>query len=173
MKVMAFDPGTTTGVAWADLEPGRDPVESIREEWRRREAKGWTQAVTEVPCGIDERGAVVKMVDMLYRFGAEVGIIEDFILLPPEVHGGWSSDRKGLSPVRIAARMDQEIANHVWPAGVPPEIVMQMPGERTIITPERLKRWGLWVTKSKGGGKDAMAALQHLIVYGRKLNNAE
>lgn len=45
----------------------------------------------------------------------------------------------------------------------------QTPVERTVITDDQLQRWGLW--QPGRGSKDAMAALKHLFVLARKLEN--
>lgn len=65
-----------------------------------------------------------------------------------------------LTPVELIALMRWEWRRAPW------KLVQQNPSERSVITPERLKRWGLWTP----GKKDAMSAMQHLITYLRKNN---
>lgn len=64
-----------------------------------------------------------------------------------------------LSPVRINAKIDYGcILNGC------PEPIYQSPSLRTGVTKDRLKRWGFhWK------GKDSFAAMQHAIVYLRRL----
>jgi hypothetical protein len=165
MTVMAVDPGTGTGLAWATFRRGVGAVEAVKLSWAD---ENWAVGDTEfVDCHDEDRG-VERICEVLWFVEPDVLVIEDFVLYPPEVvrgRGGWSMDRAGLSPVRITAKIEWEIHRMLGVGGL--EVVKQMPAVRTVVNKDRMKRWGIWRTPLMGGGKDVVAAVQHLVVYGR------
>lgn len=94
--------------------------------------------------------------------GVDLLVIEDFRLLDK---GGWSSDPEGLSPVSIAAC----IVCLIEERNLGMQVVMQMPSERSVITDERLKGWGLWSVGS--GGPHVRDAWRHLLVALRRVRD--
>lgn len=175
LKVIWFDPGAKTGVAWANV-----PVESsfpvherVLEAWKEGGAMG---GCAELRGGIGpdvESATVWKMIEWIERFEPDVVGMEDFRLFPDREH---PPDQSGTTPMRIIAAFDmmwwlvkrEEMSLGLNGEEILPEYVKQMPGERSVVTPVRLRRWGLWRTPTQGGGKDAMAATQHLVVFLRK-----
>jgi hypothetical protein len=190
MKLLWLDPGGTTGWAVARLVRGVKVIDAVRE----------TLQCGQIPCGLGEpmeSAHTWKLMELIADVndrseeGLDVVGLEDFRLFPGEDH---SPDQKGTTPMRLLAKIDmlwwmaqQEAADMQWVdsrmpqngvSGIP-KLVKQMPGERSLITDELLRRWGLWRTptgraskgagrNAGGGGPHAMDALRHLIVFGRK-----
>lgn len=101
---------------------------------------------------------------MMDEWECDVMVLEDFTLLAPSVRGGWSSDRTGLSSVRVAMAVYA-----LWPfVGEPPELVWHAPGKMKVIDSGRLKRYGFWIVRSE----HARDAAKHLLVYLRSLGIA-
>lgn len=161
MKIMALDPGGTTGVAVAEVEAGDEPVHVQMAE---------TLAVWQVACKGREEDGAWELWTSIQDHVPDVVVTEDFRLYQGRTH---TSDTDGLLPWAMISRLEMiwwlarrgEFDLDVWV----PEVVYQMPGERMVITDARLKRWGLWRTeKRQGGGPHAMDALRHLIVFARR-----
>lgn len=147
MRVLAIDPGTHVGWAYVDTE--EDPESFSGGEWGPYRAEPGAEYV-----------AALKVVREYLDRGADVLVMEDFILLPPSVKGGWSSKREGLSPVRIIAMVEAIFRER----DLFPEIEYQMSSAMSVITSERLKKRGFWVVGTEHG-RDAA---KHLAVYLRK-----
>lgn len=172
MRVMAVDPGVVTGLAWAtvDLDDGRRIDELVRESWERGGKDGGCWQLDVGYGDHAESRGVWRIIDRwLCVLEPDLMVWEDFRLFPNERH---APDQRGTVPMRMLAAMDMMwwLAKNV-PVEDGPVIsryVKQMPGERSVVKVEQLKRWGLWRTPKQHGGKDAMAATQHLIVALRK-----
>lgn len=167
MKVLAFDPGGTTGWALADVD-----------------VSAWGEMLGDVQlsllCGQikvpSESENAWRMMELVGEHGPDVVVLEDFVVMPNGLH---NPKRDWTSPMRLLAVIDFWWWMAQWgPVDVMdgremrarmPLKVKQMPGEKDIITDELLKKWGLWRTqKRQGGGPHAMDALRHLIVFMRK-----
>jgi hypothetical protein len=168
LRLLALDPGTTTGWAFAKLSRGDKVLLSVRE----------TMEVGQLRGRCEEETTWLVLMDVIGELEPEVVVVEDFVLFPNQKH---SPDRSGTAPMRIIFGLDL----FLWMATesderfqstdrfeeylLLPTVVKQMPGERSVIGDDDLRRWGLWRTPKQGGGRHAMDALKHLIVRGRKL----
>jgi hypothetical protein len=156
--LFVIDPGASTGLAWGRFwEEGtiRDRVESrshfgtdtisgydmaqVRELWRRWHAFRQECKTAGLPCEL---------------------VIEDFLLTRLK-----SSDREGLSPVRITAMLAgyrAGLADGYESAGFGPAEVLipqlQQPGDAMAVTNKRLKEYGIHVP----GKEHENDALRHL-----------
>jgi hypothetical protein len=155
MIVMAVDPGQTTGWVISDL----------REE---RMAVGATHMMVKeglMNYGQVGGGTTVESECKQARFllqacehhEVELVVMESFFLFPDQGH---SPDPAGIAPVRIISRF--EMINWLTLPTYP--ITFQTPSEKSVITDERLRRWGLW----KPGKPHANDAMRHLCVFARK-----
>ena len=139
MRVLAIDPGTHTGWAYYDTDVGIDSFEG-----------GEIGPKRDLPGEISMAKEILFMVE---KSSIDVLVVEDFTLLPPSVRGGWSSDRTGLSSVRVAAMLAVLFEGD--------ELVWQNPGAMRVITSQRLKNYGFWIV----GSEHARDAAKHLLVY--------
>lgn len=165
-NIIAIDPGGETGVAWACYPQGDGkPVHEIVRKamglklggtWQRK-GEPKTQALAVVEDIEECMSKVGHGKQQAYKVRTHV-VCESFI--PP---ASRARKRSILLPVQIAAYIEY----HVWLNVMEVEWVWQQPNERTVVTADMLRKWELW--KPGKANDDAMAALQHLIVYARKL----
>jgi hypothetical protein len=165
LNLAAVDPGGRTGLACACIAPGRLlPHDAVREAIVQRrgmvlQVEGdFNEQVVEIKEHLDER--VLKS-----GYGRQrayevrnVLAIEGFSL--------WDAHMRdsALFPVRIAAKLEF----YLWLEDSPWEIVWQQPSDMRTVSDNALRSWAMWM-KGKGK-KDARAALKHLIVLARKLD---
>lgn len=147
MRVLAVDPGTHTGWAYYDTDEG---VSSFKggEIGPKRDVGGELSLAREI-------------YGLIYEWSCDVLVLEDFTLLAPSVRGGWSSDRTGLSSVRVSAMIYALVDSLVT-------VEWAMPGKMAVITSARLRNYGFWVV----GSEHARDAAKHLLVYLRSLGLA-
>lgn len=147
MRVLAVDPGETTGWAlWTDDESDAGEDDLVL-------GNGWVTWGEEGPArGSHEenevaKGLIVALVD------EDVIVVEDFILRPT-----GNARRSGLSPVRITARLEALAFSFdldlTW-------VYQQASAAKGVVTDERLKGLGLWVR----GAPHARDAIRHLVLY--------
>lgn len=168
MRIMWVDPGGRTGVAWCDISaPTRAAV-----------VGSWIDGSggCSEEFGPTENHNAWNVFVRASKFNPDVFGFEDFRLFPNQV----THDMSGTIPMRIQARLEMLF----WLAGTSfgemgiagvagpfqPRLEYQMPHERLDIGVDELRRLKLWRTKGQGGGKDAMAATQHLLHYVKVLN---
>lgn len=179
MKVMALDPGGTTGVAIMEF----DRLTILKGG---REERHWTiddDSLHVCQLGTPQEDfAALRLFDLIVRERPGILIMEDFRLFPNMKH---SPDPNGTLPDRYLARLD--LLLYLWrekryvvssTGGVAvvdflcPLVRKQMPGERDVITDAFIKKNGWWRTEKKdGGGPHSMDALRHLLVYYAKIRN--
>lgn len=143
MRVLAVDPGETTG--WALWRGGEEGVATFRNGavvWGQigpaRGREGEIEAV----------GHLVRKVS-----DGDIVVVEDFILRPT-----GNARRSGLSPVRITARLETLCAAR----GLDVEwVYQQASAAKGVVTDTRLRDLGLWVR----GQVHARDALRHLVLY--------
>lgn len=174
LRVIAFDPGGTTG--WSMM--GVDPFKLLDRKVRPHECiTHWYHG--EIDCGSQSgsagnaaeahgtdlgqaesgEAAGAAMCERLIGIagaGKTAVVLEDFILRTQ------SQSRDALSPVRIIARIEQLL----WETKTVPDPFKQQPSEaKTTVTDERLKQWGFWVP----GSRHARDADRHAILFIRKV----
>jgi hypothetical protein len=154
---MGVDPGVTTGWAISGLLK-LNMAQLGSHEMVKRGMVAVGQVVSKRSVMRSEIEASSELLRIAVAHGVEIIIMEDFRLFPDEAH---NPDPAGIAPVRIYSMMEAL----AWERGLMIDFVYQMPGEKTIITDERLKRWGLWVR----GARHARDAVKHLCVYARKM----
>lgn len=165
-QVTVFDPGAVA-TGWArfsvDFRAFSRPENKLLrwvDDWDCGEIRGpehemLSQCVSRIGLMLSDNGGVPYL-------QAQV-VSEDFELT--QLIGGQNNL---LSPVRINAVLQWECTNRAI------KFALQRRNMRTSVTPERLKLFGFkprhgkrWTTSSKG--KDEFAAMQHAIVWLRRL----
>lgn len=150
-RIMAVDPGGTSG--FAILKPGpQTPREFESTHAFAKVMKDAGHLMTGEIIGKPEHQA-----NDLFNIGVsnfvDLWIIESFYLEPPLAKKARTADI--LLPVKVGYGLSTLVYGYHEA-----EVKWQPSSSMTVITDERLRRWGLWVT-----GKDARAALKHLIVH--------
>lgn len=180
MTIMWCDPGKGSGLAWCRIaEPTRAAVVASVLD-----GSGGVRHVT----GPTEDHRAWRIFEAVMRVKPDVFGMEDFILYPDRTH---LPSRSGTEPMRIIAKVEMLL----WLARTQGTFVSewagpfdvtemkderQMANERLVVSMEEVRSLGLYFTdgqmKKNGWGeksKDAMAALQHLLAYVKKLNEAK
>lgn len=168
MKVLAIDPGVTTGLAWAEVAYNRGSL--VREVQRSfSDGTGGTAQLQ----GHDTSERSWRILEFIIEHEPDVVVAEDFVLF---VFRKLSMLREGLEPHAINANLRM----FWWMAyrdlisfGLNgdddmPKLVWQMASEKEAVTDRMLREWKLWRTPTKDGGPHAMDALRHLLVYIKK-----
>ncbi len=136
-RVLAIDPGGTTGYAYMRCIPGA-----------RTEI-----AACELRVGADQCPTFAATVKCDAReHSLDCVVIEDFVMRPQH-HG-----EEDKHAIRIIAMVEYAIL------GICP-LAKQTSDVLSVITDERLKRWGYWVKSRKG---DARSAVKHALMWERK-----
>ncbi len=170
IAVMAVDPGGTSGVAWGVYDLNAGSVPDII-------ASGQMTGCAEVTGAEEWQAAKIveqwKDFEMFARIKLDAAgcilVFEDFILRV----GRGSSDRAGLSPVRITSLVYGLLMSHhvgtaapwgmdAWQSALESQMIpwkLQQPSSaKNFATKERLKRWGLWEV----GARHARDAWRHV-----------
>lgn len=158
LVVVWADPGVTTG--WCVL---RVPISYLLE-------RGQVGATSRLWWRIGQfrTGGTSASVDSflaLCRAAWEKAGEEDVVVLGCEGFslGMLSRDVALLEPVRFLAVLEDRLRG----TGVGVEV--QMPGERSIITDERLKLWGMW----EAGVNHGRDAQKHALAFLRRFASQE
>lgn len=162
--LVTFDPGGTTGWAHFSIDyrafsRPRNKILRYLKGWKCGEFSGSEHEQLERACRLMK---AAKWGPMPFVNRADF-VSEDFDLV--QTTGG----KNLLSPVRINTVLGWEA--HKLGA----ELILQRRAMRTNVTPERLKLFGFdspfstrgWTTTGKG--KDAFAAMQHAIVWLKRI----
>lgn len=171
MKFVVVDPGTTTGVLYADLSGrwtvgvGVDGSEGdaglgvalLREGLARGSVK-----VEEVETrrwwepGLADRveKAMKKRSASGQRWQEVPLVIEDFLLRTQDKR------KETLDPIRVTSVLIARLQERGWDG----RVHYQQPSDMTVATDKRLRHWKLWI-KGMRHGRDAM---RHAVVFLRK-----
>lgn len=175
-RIMAIDPGMTTGIVSArlrdsEIRTGHRGLLSAQEADRLRateidggrialrydrdgEPTGWLNK--------DEVRVAREIWKEIDAFKPDTIVAEDFVLYPNRRHPG---NKEHLSPRALWAAIELQLSLSGWVEERGCSVHRQMASEaKTIATDIRLKDWGLWV-RGKPHARDAM---RHLIVFLRK-----
>ena len=188
--VLSVDPGETSGLAWCGLDqafgveysPLKGP--GVRDE-RYVNLFGWAQI--EGP--VDEQ--LVKIFKGVIRLNVRVLVWEmsDHFLLNPESRG--RVNKSSLVPIKLDGAL-QGLVHLVnesrgddpfWEehsSGPASDRLMagvrQQPGMRNVISADVMRAFGMLgaedndvVLRPSGGGRDAYSAVQHLLVFLRRM----
>lgn len=160
VKVLVGDPGTTTGWVASVLERTDEPSHEMVK--RCAPVGGHIGGGTSMK---DELANAWDFLSLGWKMDVDVVVLESFILFPDRQH---TPDPSAVTPVRIISMV--EAYNDVIRRGMMDSmddalpIIYQTPSQKSVITDERLRRWGLW-TPGKTHKNDAM---RHLLVFARK-----
>lgn len=168
LVIVGIDPGVTTGVAVASLR-GKE-VGSLADVFLEmgQLSYGFSGNGTDIIASAStEEGEakvateIAKLVRTAVLHGSRVVlVIEDFVVRR------FDSSREFLSPVRITARIQQELFNDTICEGV--TVVMQSPSDaKQTCTNERMKKWGIQPKTHKD--RHGLDAARHCVLFIRKL----
>lgn len=168
LMIIGIDPGVTTGVAVASLR-GKE-VGSLADVFLEmgQLSYGFSGNGTDIIASASaEEGEakvateIAQLVRTAVLHGSRVVlVIEDFVVRR------FDSSREFLSPVRITARIQQELFNDTICEGV--TVVMQSPSDaKQTCTDERMKKWGIQPKTHKD--RHGLDAARHCVLFIRKL----
>ena len=166
--IIGVDPGVTTGIAVAALQ-GKE-VGSLNEAYVEmgQLSYGFSgNGFDIIESASAEKGEakvaaeIAQLVRTAVLHGSRVVlVIEDFVVRR------FDSSREFLSPVRITARIQQELFNDTICQGV--TVAMQSPSDaKQTCTDERMKKWGIQPKTHKD--RHGLDAARHCVLFIRKL----
>lgn len=166
--IIGVDPGVTTGIAVAALQ-GKE-VGSLNEAYvgMGQLSYGFSGNgfdIIESASAEEGEAKVAAEIAQLVRTAVLHGsrvvlVIEDFVVRR------FDSSREFLSPVRITARIQQELFNDTICQGV--TVAMQSPSDaKQTCTDERMKKWGIQPKTHKD--RHGLDAARHCVLFIRKL----
>ena len=168
LAIIGVDPGVTTGVAIATLQ--RKEIGSLADVFVEmgQLSYGFSgNGFDIIESASAEEGEakvaaeIAKLVRTAVLHGSRVVlVIEDFVIRR------FDSSREFLSPVRITARIQQELFNDTICQGV--TVAMQSPSDaKQTCTDERMKKWGIQPKTHKD--RHGLDAARHCVLFIRKL----
>lgn len=166
--IIGVDPGVTTGVAIATLQ-GKE-VGSLADVFVEMGQLSYGFSgngfdIIESTSTEEGEAKVAAEIAQLVRTAVLHGsrvvlVIEDFVVRR------FDSSREFLSPVRITARIQQELFNDTICQGV--TVAMQSPSDaKQTCTDERMKKWGIQPKTHKD--RHGLDAARHCVLFIRKL----
>lgn len=168
LAIIGVDPGVTTGVAIATLQ--RKEIGSLTDVFVEmgQLSYGFSgNGFDIIESASAEEGEakvaaeIAKLVRTAVLHGSRVVlVIEDFVVRR------FDSSREFLSPVRITARIQQELFDDTICQGV--TVAMQSPSDaKQTCTDERMKKWGIQPKTHKD--RHGLDAARHCVLFIRKL----
>ena len=168
LAIIGVDPGVTTGVAIATLQ--RKEIGSLADVFVEMGQLSYGFSgngfdIIESASAEEGEAKVAAEIAQLVRttvlHGSRVVlVIEDFVVRR------FDSSREFLSPVRITARIQQELFNDTICQGV--TVAMQSPSDaKQTCTDERMKKWGIQPKTHKD--RHGLDAARHCVLFIRKL----
>lgn len=168
LAIIGVDPGVTTGVAIATLQ--RKEVGSLADVFVEMGQLSYGFSgngfdIIESASAEEGEAKVAAEIAQLVRTAVLHGsrvvlVIEDFVVRR------FDSSREFLSPVRITARIQQELFNDTICQGV--TVAMQSPSDaKQTCTDERMKKWGIQPKTHKD--RHGLDAARHCVLFIRKL----
>lgn len=166
--IIGVDPGVTTGVAIATLQ-GKE-VGSLADVFVEMGQLSYGFSgngfdIIESTSTEEGEAKVAAEIAQLVRTAVLHGsrvvlVIEDFVVRR------FDSSREFLSPVRITARIQQELFNDTICQGV--TVAIQSPSDaKQTCTDERMKKWGIQPKTHKD--RHGLDAARHCVLFIRKL----
>jgi len=168
LAIIGVDPGVTTGVAIATLQ--RKEIGSLADVFVEMGQLSYGFSgngfdIIESASAEEGEAKVATEIAQLVRTAVLHGsrvvlVIEDFVVRR------FDSSREFLSPVRITARIQQELFNDTICQGV--TVAMQSPSDaKQTCTDERMKKWGIQPKTHKD--RHGLDAARHCVLFIRKL----
>lgn len=168
LAIIGVDPGVTTGVAIATLQ--RKEIGSLADVFVEMGQLSYGFSgngfdIIESASAEEGEAKVAAEIAQLVRTAVLHGsrvvlVIEDFVVRR------FDSSREFLSPVRITARIQQELFNDTICQGV--TVAMQSPSDaKQTCTDERMKKWGIQPKTHKD--RHGLDAARHCVLFIRKL----
>ena len=168
LAIIGVDPGVTTGVAIATLQ--RKEIGSLADVFVEMGQLSYGFSgngfdIIESASAEEGEAKVAAEIAQLVRTAVLHGsrvvlVIEDFVVRR------FDSSREFLSPVRITARIQQELFNDTICQGV--TVAMQSPSDaKQTCTDERMKKWGIQPKTYKD--RHGLDAARHCVLFIRKL----
>lgn len=168
LAIIGVDPGVTTGVAIATLQ--RKEIGSLADVFVEMGQLSYGFSgngfdIIESASAEEGEAKVAAEIARLVRTAVLHGsrvvlVIEDFVVRR------FDSSREFLSPVRITARIQQELFNDTICQGV--TVAMQSPSDaKQTCTDERMKKWGIQPKTHKD--RHGLDAARHCVLFIRKL----
>ena len=168
LAIIGVDPGVTTGVAIATLQ--RKEIGSLADVLVEMGQLSYGFSgngfdIIESASAEEGEAKVAAEIAQLVRTAVLHGsrvvlVIEDFVVRR------FDSSREFLSPVRITARIQQELFNDTICQGV--TVAMQSPSDaKQTCTDERMKKWGIQPKTHKD--RHGLDAARHCVLFIRKL----
>lgn len=168
LAIIGVDPGVTTGVAVATLQ--RKEIGSLADVFVEMGQLSYGFSgngfdIIESASAEEGEAKVAAEIAQLVRTAVLHGsrvvlVIEDFVVRR------FDSSREFLSPVRITARIQQELFNDTICQGV--TVAMQSPSDaKQTCTDERMKKWGIQPKTHKD--RHGLDAARHCVLFIRKL----
>lgn len=168
LAIIGVDPGVTTGVAIATLQ--RKEIGSLADVFVEMGQLSYGFSgngfdIIESASAEEGEAKVAAEIAQLVRAAVLHGsrvvlVIEDFVVRR------FDSSREFLSPVRITARIQQELFNDTICQGV--TVAMQSPSDaKQTCTDERMKKWGIQPKTHKD--RHGLDAARHCVLFIRKL----
>lgn len=168
LAIIGVDPGVTTGVAIATLQ-GKE-IGSLTDVFVEMGQLSYGFSgngfdIIESASAEEGEAKVAAEIAQLVRTAVLHGsrvvlVIEDFVVRR------FDSSREFLSPVRITARIQQELFNDTICQGV--TVAMQSPSDaKQTCTDERMKKWGIQPKTHKD--RHGLDAARHCVLFIRKL----
>ena len=168
LAIIGVDPGVTTGVAIATLQ--RKEIGSLTDVFVKMGQLSYGFSgngfdIIESASAEEGEAKVAAEIAQLVRTAVLHGsrvvlVIEDFVVRR------FDSSREFLSPVRITARIQQELFNDTICQGV--TVAMQSPSDaKQTCTDERMKKWGIQPKTHKD--RHGLDAARHCVLFIRKL----
>lgn len=168
LAIIGVDPGVTTGVAIATLQ--RKEIGSLADVFVEMGQLSYGFSgngfdIIESASAEEGEAKVAAEIAQLVRTAVLHGsrvvlVIEDFVVRR------FDSSREFLSPVRITARIQQELFSDTICQGV--TVAMQSPSDaKQTCTDERMKKWGIQPKTHKD--RHGLDAARHCVLFIRKL----
>ena len=168
LAIIGVDPGVTTGVAIATQQ--RKEIGSLADVFVEMGQLSYGFSgngfdIIESASAEEGEAKVAAEIAQLVRTAVLHGsrvvlVIEDFVVRR------FDSSREFLSPVRITARIQQELFNDTICQGV--TVAMQSPSDaKQTCTDERMKKWGIQPKTHKD--RHGLDAARHCVLFIRKL----
>lgn len=168
LAIIGVDPGVTTGVAIATLQ--RKEIGSLADVFVEMGQLSYGFSgngfdIIESASAEEGEAKVAAEIAQLVRTAVLHGsrvvlVIEGFVVRR------FDSSREFLSPVRITARIQQELFNDTICQGV--TVAMQSPSDaKQTCTDERMKKWGIQPKTHKD--RHGLDAARHCVLFIRKL----